>query len=184
MASNKAWEVNKYNFCSGERLLFDANIWLYLFPAPSSGAQHGAKIYSAAFKAILLAKAHVMISSTILSEYVNRYCRIEWSVLYKQEFPDFKGFRKSKEYLAVGQAAGEYAEKILQFSTRLDDDFSSMQVPNIIRAIKDGSADLNDSFIVEMCTNHACKLVTHDGDFVNGGIEVLTGNGKLVAACG
>jgi predicted nucleic acid-binding protein len=180
---NKAFEINKYIFKQDEVLLLDANIWLYLFPAPSSPNHYGTEIYSSVFKAILKAKSRILISGIVLSEYVNRYCRIEWSATYKIKYPNFKDFRQSKDYFQVGRGAAQYVQKILKFSHRIDDGFVELSIQKIIDSIRNGSADINDSFIVESCCKNNCKLITHDGDFVNGGIEILTANGKLLATC-
>ena len=37
--NNKAYDLASYSFASGEQILVDTNIWLYLFPAPGNPQQ-------------------------------------------------------------------------------------------------------------------------------------------------
>src|SRR5215467_15977623 len=74
---NKAHHIPTYAFVKGEPLLLDANVWLYLFQAPSDPNTAPAPDYSAAFKEMLNAGSHLVMDPIILSEYLNAYCRIE-----------------------------------------------------------------------------------------------------------
>jgi|SRR5882724_12501032 len=180
---NKAHNLSKYAFAAGERLLLDANIWLYLFPAPSGQPYAHAAGYSAALKQILSAKAHIALDVLILSEYLNRYCRIEWGALYRTKHPDFKQFRKSNDFKVVGPKASAFAKNILSLCSRYDHPFAGINVGQVLIDFESGAQDTNDGFLIESCRKHGWKFITNDGDFIEGGIEVLTNNPKLIAAC-
>ena len=81
---NKVQDLSTYDFQAGEKILLDANIWLYLYPAPTQPAPGISAPYTTAFKKMLAAKAEIILDALILSEYINRYCRIEWSAHYKE----------------------------------------------------------------------------------------------------
>ncbi len=181
---NKAHDLLTYPFSVDEPLLLDTNIWLYLFPAPSS-PPHGAPIkkYSAAFGRMRNAKVRLTMDVLVLGEYINRYCRIEYKAGYAGTYPDYKKFRQSRDFKSVGQGAAVYARKILSFCTAFDHPFSSANLKDILVDFEDGLADVNDGLIAGACRNNGWKLVTNDGDFVNGGIEVLTANNRLLSAC-
>jgi hypothetical protein len=180
---NKAHDLSTYVFSSGEPLLLDANVWLFLFPAPSGKFSGFAGSYSAAFKNMLAAGSYLALDPLVLSEYLNRYCRIEWGALHKSTYPDFKKFRQSPDYASVGTGAAMYARSILKFCTRHDHPFSSSDVAQILTDFECGACDFNDGLFVESCRSHGWKFVTNDGDFTNGGIEVLTSNPRLLSAC-
>jgi len=181
---NKVHDLSTYAFSSGEPLLIDANVWLYLFPAPSDILPWFVKKYSAAFKNMLAAKAKLALDALILSEYLNRYCHIEYNVLYKAKYGNnFKKFRQSSDYTSVGNGAALFARKILKLSSRHDHPFSTCDVDKVLREFECGACDFNDMLFVETCRHNRWKFVTNDGDFVNGGIEVLTSNPKLLSAC-
>lgn len=180
---NKARNLTSYTFSNGEALLLDANVWLYLFPAPSGKQPAFAANYSSAFKNMLIAKTNLAMDALVLSEYLNRYCRIEWSALHKTKYPDFKKFRQSADYAPVGQGAAEFARNILKHCTRHDHPFSVSDVSQVLADFEAGTCDFNDGLYVETCRKNGWKFVTNDGDFTNGGIDVLTSNPKLLIAC-
>lgn len=180
---NKVHDLAAYAFSSGEALLLDTNVWLYLFPAPSDRPSGFARNYSAAFKKMLAAGAHLAMDALILSEYLNRYCRIEWTALHKAAYPDFKRFRQSADFATVGQGAALYAQNMLKQCAKHDHPFASINVAQVVADFETGVHDFNDGLLVETCRINGWKLVTNDGDFTRGGIDVLTTNPKLIAAC-
>ncbi len=180
---SKAHDIGGYLFNKQDVFMLDTNIWLFLFPAPS-GSQYGyTKKYSDAFKKMLTTKVKIVVNSLILGEYLNRYCRIEWNALHKQQYPDFKKFRQSADYKSVGQRAAAHARFILKFCDRKDDDFASIDVNQLLDNFETGAIDFTDGVIADCCLRHNWKLVTHDGDFTTGGIEVITTNQKLITSC-
>lgn len=180
---NKAHDLSTYVFSSGEPLLLDANVWLFLFPAPSGKPSSSVVSYSTAFKNMLRVKVNLALDALILSEYLNRYCRIEWRALHKNKHPDFKRFRQSQDYTSVGNRAAAYARLILKFCNRYDHPFSVSDVEQVLTDFECGDCDFNDGLFIESCRHHGWKFVTDDADITNGGIEVLTSNPKLLSAC-
>ena len=180
---NRAHDLTTYAFSSGEALLLDANVWLYLFPAPSSPLPGFARKYSGAFKSMLTAKAYLALDVLVLSEYLNRYCRIEWSALHKVAHPAFKAFRQSADFMPVGKGAAIFAHNILKYCSRHDHLFATADVAQALTDFELGAHDFNDGLLAESCRHHGWKLVTDDRDFTNGGIEVLTTNPVLLKAC-
>lgn len=180
---NKAHDLSKYTFSTGEHLLLDANVWLYLFPAPSGTKSRFTGDYSAALKKMITAGAHLALDVLILSEYLNRYCRIEWNALHKGKYKDFKLFRRSSEYSSVGNGAARFAREILKLCTRYDHPFASCDVEKALVDFECGYCDFNDVLFAETCRRNGWKFVTNDGDCINGGIEVITSNQTLLSAC-
>lgn len=180
---NKAHDLSAYVFRKEEPLLLDTNVWLYLCPAPSDNRRGYAARYSAALKNMLAAGACLIMDAMVLSEYLNRYCRIEWSALHRAAEPDFKRFRKSAAFQTVGQGAATFARSMLKLCACHDHPFATADVVRVLADFEKGSNDFNDGLLAETCRKHNWKLVTDDGDFTAGGIEVLTTNPKLLAAC-
>ena len=180
---NRAHDLVAYSFRKEETLLFDTNIWLYLFPAPSNPSPAFAPKYSDAFKRIRLAGSPVALDTLILSEYVNRYCQIEWIALHRNRFVNFKDFRQSNAFSSVGQGAATLVRNILKLSSRCDHPLSTLNIEQVLADFESGRCDLNDGLLIETCRLNGWKLVTHDGDCSSGGIDVITTNSKLLAAC-
>ena len=180
---NNAHDLTHYPFSNSDRLLLDTNVWLFLFPAPSDPAPGFAAKYSAGLKRMLSAGTHLAIDVLVLSEYLNRYCRIEWNAVHKTTHRDFKRFRQSADFAAVGQRAALFARGILKLCSRYDHPFETSNVSQVLADFEAGTNDLNDGLLIETCRRHGWKLVTDDKDCSKGGIDVLTGNPKLLAAC-
>ena len=178
---NKAHDLSTYPFSCGEPFLIDANVWIYLHPPPSRINKEFFRRYSAGLKAMKVAKVELILDALVLSEFLNRYCRIEWEAC-RCQYPKFKSFRNSANFQTVGAAAALYARHMLKICTSHDHPFASVNITRVLDDFGTGT-DFNDGMLTETCRHNGWKLVTNDGDFTSGGIEVLTINKRLLAAC-
>ncbi len=178
---NKAFDLSTYTFTKGETLLFDANVWLDLFPAPSGKPSFAAYKYSAALKKMIQSGAQLVLDALILSEYINRYCRIEHQAIAPGT--KFKQFRNSPSFISVGKTAAVHARNIMGLCQRHNHAFATANINQILVDFEVGSNDLNDGLLADACLQHGWKLVTNDADFTNGGIQLLTANTKLLVSC-
>jgi len=126
-------------------------------------------------------ETQIVMDVIIISEYLNSYCRIE----HKATAPEipFKRFRNSASFAAVGKTATIYARNILKLCQRCNNAFVSTDIDQVLGDFETGVNDINDGLLTDACRQNKWKLVTNDGDFIHGGIEVLTVNHKLLAAC-
>ncbi len=180
---NKAHNAATYTFLAGEPILVDANVWLYLLPPAAQPSPWWAAAYSGAFSRLLKAKAQPIIDALILSEYLNRYVRIEYDASWKTTYPWFKDFRKSVDSVKVLRAAVAEVKQILKTSLPRDTPLANMDVPAVLDAVQNGTTDFNDGLLIQNCRLNSWKLLTHDLDMTLGGIELLTTNKKLLQAC-
>lgn len=177
---NRIDDIRKYAFSSSDRLLLDTNIWLLLLPAPSASRAPHATTYSSAITDMIRARSTVLLNGLVLSEYLNRYCRIEWNA--QRPKPTFKDFRRSAAFRSVGRTAMAKVRRILKLCTQVGDGFSSVDVERSLESFETGATDVNDALFLDMCRRNGWTLVTDDGDFRHGGIRVITGNRRLL--CG
>jgi predicted nucleic acid-binding protein len=180
---NKAYDLSSYSFHSGEQVLVDTNVWLYLFPAPGKPPHNFAPQYSIAFKNLVSAQAQPVLDPMVLSEYLNRYIRIEWGGSDKSQYPKFKDFRSSPNFSAVASAAEIFAKKILTICQVHSIPASELDLNRALADFSAGGVDFNDAILVDICKRRNLKLMTNDGDFQDGGIEVLTANPRLLRSC-
>ncbi len=180
---NKAFDLSTYSFSSKEQILVDANIWLYLFPAPGNPRQRFAQQYSTAFANLVSAQAQPVLDPMVLSEYLNSYIRIEWEGSCKNTYQKFKDFRYSSDFSAVASATEIFAKKILSFCQVHSIPASELDLSLALAGFSSGNVDFNDAILVDICKKRNLKLMTHDGDFRDGGIEILTINKKLIRTC-
>lgn len=183
MKRNRALDVTTYTFQPGERVLVDANIWIYLQPPISKPGPGYSWKYSTALKNLLKAKATPIIETLVLSEYLNRYLRIEYQAGWLAHYKEYKEFRSSSDFATVAAAAIGDARKILQIASPVDTPLSSTDLTCILVETEAGTIDFNDGVLLETCRLRGWKILTNDSDMKLGGIEVLTANPKLLAAC-
>ncbi len=181
--NNKAYDLASYSFTSGEQILVDTNIWLYLFPAPGNPTQQFAHQYSSAFSNLVSAKAQPVLDPMVLSEYLNRYCRIEWEGNYKSKYEKYKKFRQSSDFQTVVSSAQAFAKRILHFCNIHSVSADELDLNQALKDFVSGQVDYNDALLVDICKKRNLKLMTNDADFQRGGIEVLTTNPRLLNAC-
>jgi len=180
---NKAYDLSSYSFKPGEQVLVDTNIWLYLFPAPGNPQHRFSGQYSLAFSNLVSAQAQPVIDPMVLSEYLNRYIRIEWQGNYKSQYPQFKVFRNSQDFLPVASSAETFAKRIVSFCKLHSIPANELDLHQALADFSSAQMDFNDAVLIDICKKESLKLMTNDGDFQDGGIEVLTTNPKLLRAC-
>lgn len=180
---NKAHDASSYCFQPGEPILIDTNIWLYLQPPAAQPATSWAIAYSKIFANLLHAKAQPVVDALVLSEYLNRYIRLEYDAAWKVAFPKFKDFRKSADGALILQSAVADIGQILNSASAHDTQLSNIDIPTVLGQVQIGTMDFNDGLLIENCRLNGWKLLTNDGDMTTGGIEVLTKNKHLLQAC-
>jgi len=183
MKRNKAHHATSYSFQAGERILVDANVWLFVQPPAAQPPPYFSKSYSAALKNLLAAGAQPVIEALVLSEYLNRYLRLEYDAVWRRGYPKFKDFRKSGDFGPLAQAAVADARQILKLALPQDTLLSHANIPAVLGETETGTLDFNDGVLVETCRLRGWKLLTNDGDMTIGGIEVLTTYPPLLRAC-
>lgn len=183
MTKNKAHRASDYQFRGGEPILIDANVWLFLHPPAGDSGSAWAQDYSNAFKRLLTAKAQPVTDALVLSEYLNRYFRLEYDAGWKEEFPTFKAFRKSPRFAMVASDAVAEVRQIIKTAKLHDTPSSNLSIEDIFAGTESGTLDFNDAILVESCRHYGWKLLTNDEDCSIGGIEVITALPALLRAC-
>ena len=180
---NKAHDASSYPFQPGEPILIDANIWLYLQPPATQPTTSRSATYSRVFANLLHARALPVVDALVLSEYLNRYIRLEYNAAWKGAYPQFKSFRKSADGALILQSAVAEIEQILNSASAHDTQLSGIDIHTVLGQVQIGTMDFNDGLLIENCRVNGWKLLTNDSDMTTGGIEVLTKNRSLLQAC-
>jgi len=178
---NKAFDARSHAFLDSDSILVDANIWLYLL-GPASVSPRWTAVYSGVFKRIDSAGSDLFLDTLILSEFINRFARIEMQRIQPGQ-SNFKAFRDSNDFQAVAQSIESQVNVMLSLCRPIDHPFSEWNLSDLLKDFSTGTVDWNDQLIVENCRKHSLALLTNDGDFTHGGISVFTANTKLLAAC-
>ncbi|MEI9478089.1 MAG: PIN domain-containing protein [Deltaproteobacteria bacterium] len=179
--SSEAFLIREYYFSSKDTLLVDANVWLYLY-GPQEPKDWRPRAYSQALKWILKAGSTMFVDVLVLSEFVNRYSRLEFG-LWKQTsgIDEFKAYRKHPDFRPVGAAIAAAVRRIIKQARCIETGLESMDMQLFLNDYEVKCPDFNDQVIVELCRGNGLKLLTHDVDFKECGIPVITANRRLLA---
>lgn len=178
----KAQDISTYVFKDSDRLLLDANVWMFVH-GPTPPGDKRAAIYSSALARILAAKATIHVDVLIVSEFVNRYARLRHKILQSTAgvAPDFKQFRTGADFKPVAQDIADAIRRVLKECTRSESGFASVDIGCLVDEYAKGESDFNDQMLAELCKSQGWTLVTHDSDFKGSGLDLVTGNKKLLS---
>jgi len=172
----KAEDIRAYTFSTADALFLDANIWLFVFGPQSLGDPRTA-IYSTALNKMLTAGSRLYIDVLVLSEFVNTYARIHYSLA--KSASSFKAFRKSSAFRPIAHGLAADAKRVLRHCQPVNDPFETLDLAGLLDEFGKGDSDINDQVIVRLCQQHGYQLVTDDSDFSGKGISVITANKKI-----
>jgi predicted nucleic acid-binding protein len=179
---SKSTAITTYKFSITDRLFFDTNIWLYINGLQGAPNNPNSYIYSNALANALQAKSDILTDVLVVSEFINRFARIEHQILVRigAAPQDFKQFRNSNSFQPIAQTIGDAVRKIIKFATRLESGFSSVDIHTLLTEFENSPNDFNDQILIRLCQVHGLQLVTHDSDFKNRGVDILTSNQRLL----
>lgn len=172
-------EVRTHHFTSEDRLLLDANIWMYVY-GPNAPDYYLTRLYSQVLSRILEVKCLICIDVLVVSEFINRFARIKWGIEGRC-MGDFKKYRKSPAYHRTAIEIADNTRRILRHCHRLESGFQELDVDMILESFATGQNDFNDQIIANICKDCELTLITHDADFKGDNISILTANSKLLA---
>lgn len=179
--TKQVYPIDTYHFKSHDGVLFDANIWMYIYGPPSHISSQYRYAYTSALRRIRGAGCQIVLDALVLSEFINAYARFFYNKLPSELKPgDFKLFRNSSSFKPVAEQIARRARKILEKSEPAKVRFESAEIVSILSEYAGGEADFNDQVLAELCRVNNLKLVTHDADFSGTNLTILTANPKLL----
>ena len=176
--NHKTGAVENHNFTAQDRLFLDANIWMYLH-GPQKQRGYWRRTYTPVLNRILKAGSQIYIDVLVLSEFINRYARLEWE-LSQPPRRMFKAFRNSPDFKPIAQDIVNDVKQIMNHCSRIESGFATLDMDNLLAEYADGNADFNDQVITELCKSNGLTLITHDSDFRTQDISILTANPSLL----
>lgn len=164
----KVERIRNFKVKSGDYFFFDNNIWMSLFSPISGANSYQQNIYSGLLRDIQTARATIYINSLIVSEYINRSLRLNYSLWRDKEFKagnrfiDYKrDYRSTDEFNTAQKAVYDEMTDILSIALRKPDDFNALNLDDVINA---KGMDFNDAYYANFCKLNRLILVTDDRD--------------------
>ena len=175
-------DIESHTFTGEDRLLFDTNVWLYLYGPVSAARPTETRIYSKSLRDIRQAGSSVYLTPLILCEFINAFARIEYERTRANDrsVTDFKSYRNSALFRHVAEEIAWSATRVLNIADRCQFSFERADVGSMLVHFAKEQADFNDQVLVAVCEENALTLVTHDADFTGTGIPILTANRRLL----
>ena len=171
-------DISSYQTQSGDKFLFDTNIWFYIYY--SMGYKNEKKIskYSGFYKSIL--NKEIFITSQIVSEFINQCLRYDYNDI-NNNYKNFKDYRNSadgKKSMSIIKPV--IINKILINCKKLNDTITINQLISMTE--KSIEVDFNDILSVEQTKQEQLKIVTDDSDFgyFCNDFDILTYNQNLL----
>lgn len=164
--------------------VFDSNIWLYILaPICYNPNTFMTESYTRIFRTMLSLNCNIYTNNMIISEIVNTILRYEYnSYNVDPDLEDirYKSFRETKPFQEIASDIAMYIRKIAQVSKLYDIN----QVSNdlwfeLADTFQEGKHDFNDLIIIKICGKQNLILVTHDRDFKECGLKILSKNPEL-----
>jgi len=175
--------IKSYTPRSDENYFFDCNIWLFNFCPIGNYSKKQQEAYSYFLGSIKTNRANIFINSLVLSEFVNRYLRLDFDRWKKSPecteiSPDFKkNYIPSERYKLIVTSVEKAIRDILKLTEKISDDFHriSESLDGVYSHFQ--HIDFNDSYYYEFCKKNNFILVSDDQDFAkikDNTVKILT----------
>jgi predicted nucleic acid-binding protein len=168
MAAKKI-DITKYSPTSSDIFFFDNNVWMYLFCPLGAYNIKRQKYYSTFLQNIQTYRSSIFISSMVLSEFANRYLRMDYEQ-WKKETTNYsaqfkKDFVGTTRYIETVDEIKSQINQIMKCCDKTSDDFNAIDLDKVLQHFK--YIDFNDSYYIELATRSNWKIVSDDNDFLN-----------------
>jgi len=173
-------DISRYAFTERDHLFIDTSVW-YLVNGPAASRDTRTLQYSSGLSRARQSGSKLYTDVLILSEFMNRYARF---LSRKQGYSsdDFKRFRQTTEWSTASTEIAAAAQRILKRSICISTNFENIDHDALMSEFETGSLDFNDQVLTRLCKVRNLTFVTDDGDFVNSGLDLITGNKRLLAS--
>ncbi|MGM0580487.1 MAG: type II toxin-antitoxin system VapC family toxin [Bacteroidota bacterium] len=159
---------------AGKDIFFDANILIYLYWP--TGDRTYEDNYATTFSNLFKQGNNLYIDFLVISEIVNTVIRIE----HQRVNPSmrFKAFRNSQEGKeALNDIYLIIKDEILHRFNIIESSYNNQKIESFLTV---DELDFVDKALVSICLENNLVLLTHDRDFKNSGLDILTGNPRIL----
>ncbi|MDO9580527.1 MAG: PIN domain-containing protein [Bacteroidales bacterium] len=164
----KVIDITKYSPKSLDLFFFDNSVWMYLFCPLGSYNSNKQKNYSVFLQSIKTSKSTIFISSLVLSEFANRYLRMDfdrWKGEINNRTANFKkNYIGTQRYNDTIEEIKRNINQIMMFCDKSSDNFNAIELNSIFQHLSE--IDFNDSYYIELAKLGNWKIVTDDKDFI------------------
>lgn len=183
---NNIISFENYTPVQDEPVLLDTNILIDLFyPLDFSPKTHPCEVL---YTNLINKKSNLLISSTQISEFINKCIRLQFEYYKKNNnltsYTFKKDYRNTEDFKNNMNAILDIVTTdIIKDFKLISDNFDLMNTDNLFKY--NFSYDFNDALISEIARLNNATLITNDGDFINhlDGLKKIVTQNKLLLNC-
>lgn len=174
-------DIHMYKPEDSHKIIIDTNILIKEFWPLAAATDNK---YTAVWEKIRDSKATLLLTSTQISEFINRCLRIQFEIYQKAQGVTLsykRDYRETTDYKETMAAVLEIIKAdILPRFTCISDRFDELNQKNLFS--EGYSYDFNDAILAEIAKKEKAFILTDDGDFSNFAkkLNIITGNPLLL----
>lgn len=185
MPKNNILSIDDYRPKASDVFFFDNNIWMYLFCPLGNYNYKKQKAYSRFFENLLSRKLPIFINSLVLSEFSNRYLRLDYDLANQNDgksatktYPSFKrNYVGSERYIRIVKELKTSLSQIEKSCEKCSDEFNSINLNEVFTLFQ--KIGFNDSYYIYLSKKKNWIIVSDDSDFTGPnlpeiGLTILT----------
>ena len=171
---SKKYRLQDFSEISDRGVFVDANVIIYLFWP--TGQHNFENNYARVFRSLLRQGNTLFTNFLVISEVINRVVRIEHKKLNPNS--NFKNFRNSEEGKDVLEDIFIIVKNDILSRFKVAE--KSFNVDEIENFLKVDQLDFVDKGLASICKENNLVILTNDRDFKNSGLDILTGNTRIL----
>ena len=164
----KPIDIKTYSPKALDVFFIDNSVWMYLFCPLGNYNHNKQKHYSSFLQSIQSSKSTIFINSLVLSEFANRYLRMDFERWKEEEEIPTAGYKKdfigNKRYSETVEEVKRNINQIMKLCEKSSDNFNAVNLDSVL--LHFSSIDFNDSYTIELAKLDNWKIVTDDEDFL------------------
>lgn len=176
-----ARSMRTHSFSSSDKLLFDTNIWLFIYGPQIPQNNPRTMLYVNSYNEIINSGSSIFVDILVLSEFINKYIRFNYDVWCEENgYINFKDYRDTHLYKKDVEGIVIEVKRILKDAKPINTNFCNFDFENLLSNYYSVPIDINDEFIQEVCRQNQITLITDDKDYKYSTINILTHNKVLL----
>lgn len=177
------YDLGSYDYRKDEKYFLDTNVLIFIH-GPTYTDDHRARVYSNSLKKIQFQKSEIFIDLHTISEFVNRFSRIEYQrkceSIRENQRPEFKEYRNSTDYKQVAQEIAMILRSILKYCQICNAEITKKDIIEFITDFEKGGYDFTDQIIHEICRKNDLVLISDDSDWAKyQDLKIVTANRRM-----
>jgi hypothetical protein len=164
---NRIEAVSNYSAKSSDIFFFDNNIWMYLYCPLGNYNKKKQAAYSKFFSYIISRNLHIYTNSLVLSEFANRYLKLDFEIEKKNNIGIYNSFKKdympSNHGKQTINTVKTHLQQIYKLCQKASDEFNSINMLEVFSLFTE--IGFNDSYYVHQAIKKNWIIVSDDSDF-------------------